>query len=191
MNRMNIELKKKREQRNNIIRMFFYILLMSVSFVAMSTINTAGVFPLLLIPCAVCFAQREDPFSGALFGCVCGLLLDSAQDALIGFNAIIFMWMCTFISLLFHFILRRNILNFLWLDLTAILMQSLLHYLFFYGIWSYDLSGEVFRGIFIPEIICTNIAGAVIYIITEAVTRRFGTVTEHYIEEKSEDIVRE
>lgn len=188
---MNIELKKKKERRNYFVRQVIYIFLMAFSYVFVSTINTGGQLPLLLIPCSVCYAAREDPFNSALFGCVCGLFLDSASDTLIGFNAIILMWSCVFVSLLFHYYLRRHILNFLWLDFAVILIQSLLHYLFFYQIWGYDASGLVFAKIFIPEAIYTNISGIVMFWLTGVVKRHFGTVTEHYIEEKSDDIVRE
>lgn len=61
----------------------------------------------------------------------------------------------------------------------------------FYRIWRYDPSGAVFRSIFIPEAIYTNISGVIFYWLTGLITRGFGTVTEHYIEEKSDDIVRE
>ena len=116
---MNIELKKKKEQRNYIIRQLIQVLLMSFSYVFISTVNTGSPLPVLLIPCAVCYAVRESPFNSALFGCVCGLLLDSASGTLTGFNAIILMWASLFISLLFHYVLRRHILNFLWLDLCV------------------------------------------------------------------------
>ena len=49
----------------------------------------------------------------------------------------------------------------------------------------------MFRSIFIPEAIYTNISGVIFYWLTGLITRGFGTVTEHYIEEKSDDIVRE
>lgn len=188
---MNIELKKKKERRNYIIRQLFFLFLMSFSYVFVSAVTSGGTLPLLLIPCAVCYSVREDPFNSALFGCVCGLLNDSAQGTLIGFNAILLMWSSLFVSLLFHYILREHIVNFIWLDLTVILIQSLLHYLFFYQIWGYDVSGLVFREIFLPEMIYTNISGAVMFWLTGVISRNFGTVTEHYIEEKSEDIVRE
>jgi len=188
---MNIELKKKKERRNHIIRHTLSVLLMVFCYIFISSVNAAGALPLLLIPCAVCYAVREAPFNSVLYGCVCGLLLDSASGTLTGFNAIILMWTSLLISLLFHYFLRRHILNFLWLDLTVILLQALLHYLFFFYLWEYDLSGAVFRGIFLPQIIWTNIWGAVLYWVTGFISRGFGTVTEHYIEEKSGDIVRE
>lgn len=188
---MNIELKEKKERTNYIVRQTLYVLIMAFSYVLISTVKSGAPLPVLLIPCAVCYAVREEPFDSVLFGCVCGLLLDSASGTLTGFNAIILMWSSLMISLLFHYILRRHILNFLWLDMTVILMQSLLHYLFFYYIWEYDLSGKVFAEIFFPELIYTNISGAVLYWLTGLTAKGFGTVTEHYIEEKSEDIVRE
>lgn len=188
---MNIELKKKKERRNSIIRQTLLCLLMAFCYVFISSVNTVGTLPVLLIPCAVCYAVRESPFDSVLYGCVCGLLLDSASGTLTGFNALILMWSCLMISLLFHYVLRRHILNFLWLDFSVILIQSVLHYLFFYRLWEFDHSGMVFRHIFIPEFIWTNIWGVVLYWLTELITRGFGTVTEHYIEEKSDDIVRE
>ncbi|MGN1107262.1 MAG: rod shape-determining protein MreD [Huintestinicola sp.] len=188
---MNIELKKKKERRNYIVRHALFVLLMAFCYVFISSVNTGGALPVLLIPCAVCYAVREAPFDSVLYGCVCGLLLDSASGTLTGFNALILMWSCLMISLLFHYVLRRHILNFLWLDMAVIVIQSMLHYLFFYFLWEFDPSGLVFRKIFIPEIIWTNIWGIVLYWLTGIISRGFGTVTEHYIEEKSEDIVRE
>lgn len=188
---MNIELKKKRERRNNIIRPLFYVFLMAFSYVLMSTVSTGAPLPLMLIPCAVCYAVREEPFNSAFFGCICGLFLDSATDTLIGFNAIVLMWTCLFVSLFFHYFLRRHILNFLWLDFAVILIQLFLHYLFFYWIWGYDKSGAVFTRILLPAAFYTNLSGVVIFWLTGVITRHFGTVTEHYIEEKSDDIVRE
>lgn len=188
---MNIELKQKKERRHTIIRQIFYIFLMAFSYVFVSVISTGSALPLLLVPCAVCYAVREEPFNSAFYGCVCGLLLDSAADTLVGFNAIILMWASLFISLLFHYYLRRNILNFLWIHPVVTVVRSLLHYLFFYYIWEYDLSGLVFRKIFIPEMIYTSVSGLVLYWLTGVIKNRFGTITEHYIEEKSEDIVRE
>lgn len=188
---MNIELKQKKERRHYIIRQLFYIFLMSFSYVFVSVMSTGSALPLLLIPCAVCYAVREDFFNSALYGCVCGLLLDSASGTLVGFNAVLLMWGSLMISLLFHYYLRRNILNFLWLHLVLTLICSFLHYLFFYMIWSYDLSGRVLKEIFIPELIYTNISGIFLYWLTGIIKNRFGTITEHYIEERSDNIVRE
>lgn len=187
---MNIELKKKKERAGAVIRQLLYILLMTAGFAFISTAN-ARVLPLLPVCCGVCYAVREEPFASALYGCICGLLLDCAQDTLVGFNAILLMWSCLLISLLFHCFLRRHIVNFLLLDFGVIMLRGLLHYLFFYEIWDYDLTGQIFTKIFIPEMLLTSAAGVAVYWLTGVIAGRFGTVTEHYIEEKSEDIVRE
>ena len=188
---MNIELKKKRERRNYMIRQCLCFFLLAFSYVFMSTINTGAALPLLIIPCAVCYAVREEPFDSALYGCICGLFLDSAADTLTGFNAIILMWISLFVSLLFHYVLQRNIFNFLWLDLLATIAQTFLHYLFYFWIWGYDDKGTVFAGIFIPQLIYTNAAGILMFYATGFIFKHFSTITEHYIEEKSDDIVRE
>lgn len=191
MNRMNIELKKKKERQRGIIRQILYILLMIFSYVFVSSVKAGAELPLMLIPCAVCYAVREGPMASAVYGSVCGLLLDSASGTLTGFNAIILMWSSLMISLMFHYYLRRNILNFMWLYFITVFIQSALHYLFFVWIWGYDPTGEVMTGVYIPEAIFTNAAGIILFWFTGVFTKRFGRVTEHYIEEKSGDIVRE
>ncbi|MGN0665578.1 MAG: hypothetical protein ACI4KF_03525 [Huintestinicola sp.] len=188
---MNIELKKKKERRNAVVRWLFYYLIMAFSYIFISTVHTGLPLPLLLIPAAVCVSMREQPFDSGLYGCICGLLLDSAQGTLVGFNAIILMWCCVMVSLLFGYLLRQHFLNFLILDLAVTAVQSGLHYLFFYMLWQYDQSGGIYSRIFLPEFIFTNLAGVLMFIVTGMLARAFGTVTEHYIEEKSENIVRE
>ncbi|MGN0642236.1 MAG: hypothetical protein ACI4JJ_03745 [Huintestinicola sp.] len=188
---MNIELKKKKERRNAVIRWIFNYLIMAFCYVFMSTVKTGYPLPLLLIPAAVCVSLREQPFDSALYGCVCGLLLDSAQDTLVGFNAIILMWCCLMTSLLFGYLLRKHIVNFILIDLLITALQSGLHYLFYYMLWGYDRSGRIFGSIFVPELIFTNLSGIIMFIVVGVLARTFGTVTEHYIEEKSDDIVRE
>lgn len=188
---MNIELKKKKERSNAVIRRVLNILIALFSYVFISTISTGAEVPLLLIPCAVCYAVREEPLESAVYGAFCGLLLDSAAGTIPGFNAIILLWSCLMVSLLFHAILRRHILNFLWLDFAVIALQSALHYLFFYWLWEFDSDGLIMGKVFIPEAIYTNIAGVILFIITGFIANRFGRVTEHYIEEKNGDIVRE
>lgn len=164
---------------------------MAFSYVFISTVQTGYPIPLLLIPAAVCTAMREQPFDSALYGCICGLLLDSASGTLVGFSAILLMWICVMVSLLSGYLMRRHILNFLLLDFAAILIQSLLHYLFFYLIWGYDPDFAMWRSVFLPELIFTNVSGVLMYLVTAMLSKTFGTVNEHYIEEKSEDIVRE
>ena len=157
----------------------------------MLTVKTGTALPVLLIPCAMCYALREQPLSSAVFALFCGLMLDSAFNMLPGLNAVILMWSALLASLLVNNILRRSLLNFIWIDLIAIALQEFFHYSLYYFMWGYDPKGLILVRIFLPELIYTNIAGIVMYALTGTIFRRFGAVNEHYIEEKSPDIVRE
>ena len=141
--------------------------------------------PLFVIPAAMCIAMFEEPFDSALMGCAAGLLLDTAQGTLIGLSGIIMMWCCLSASLLFHFFMRRHILNIIALNAAAVIVQGTIHYFFYYAIWEYD-TGE-----FLPVMIYTSIAAIPFFFIVRFLSRHFGLIDESYIEEKSDDIVRE
>ena len=191
MARMNIERKEKKERLHRFVRTLLYIFLMVFSYIFMLTVRTGTALPILLIPCAMCYAMREQPLSSAVYALFCGLMLDSAFNMLPGLNAVILMWSALLASLLVNNLIRRSIINFIWMDLTAIAIQGSLHYTLDFFLWGDDPKGLILLRIFLPELIYTNIAGIVMYVLTGIISRRFGAVNEHYIEEKSPDIVRE
>ena len=192
MKKMNIDIKKKREKRNTIIRRILYFVIAAFFYVLMTSVKFTAAVPLLLIPAAISTAiyESSSPSYSALLGCVCGLLLDRASGTIISFNGIILGFCSMMTSLLFLFYLRKKLLNFMMLDIAAIALQEMLHYLFFYLLWGYDSGGLIFSEIFIPEFITTNIFGIAVYALYYLVNRFLGNVREHYIEETSEDIKR-
>ena len=191
MARMNIERKEKKERLHKVVRTLFYIFLMVFSYIFILTVNTGAALPVLLIPCAMCYAMREQPLRSAVFALFCGLMLDSAFNMLPGLNAVILMWSALLASLMVNNIIRSNLLNFIWMNAAAIALQELFHYILYYFIWGYDPQGLILFRIFLPEFIYTNVAGLFMYFLTGPILRRFGSVNEHYIEEKSADIVRD
>ena len=191
---MNIDLKRKKEKRNTVIRWILYILLTVISYIYMTTapqklfmIRT----PLFVIPMAMCVAMFEEPFDSAIMGCAAGLLLDTAQGTLIGLSGIIMLWCCLGASLLFHFFMRRHIINIIALNAAAVFAQGIIHYFFYYAIWEYDSAGKIFTREFLPVMIGTIIAVIPFFFIVRFLSRHFGIIDESYIEEKSDDIVRE
>lgn len=191
---MNIDLKRKKEKRNTVIRWIFYILLTVLSYIYMTTApQKLFIFrtPLFVIPIAMCVSMFEEPFDSAIMGCAAGLLLDTALGTLIGLNGIIMLWCCLGTSLLFHFFMRRHIVNIITLNAAAVLAQGLIHYFFYYAIWEYDSAGKIFTREFLPVMICTVISAVPFFFIIRFLSRRFGLIDESYIEEKSDDIVRE
>lgn len=188
---MNNQLKKRREKRNIAVRWLLYYLIISLSYVYMTTIHFDIPNPIFLIPIAICISMNEEPFYAGITGCVCGLMTDSAMGTLVGFHAIILMWCCAVTSLLFILIMRHHIFNVILITFISSLIQSLLDYLFNYAIWGYDSIGIILLKYFLPSLIFTNISTVVFYYLIRAIARKFGVIREHFIEEKSDDIVRE
>ena len=191
MSRMNIELKARKERYHFVIRILLFAFLMVFSYILMLTVSNSTPLPCMLIPCAVCFAMREQPMASAVYGMICGLLLDSAYTMLPGLSAVILMWTALMASLLVNNLLRKNVFNFMWIDAAACFIHGGLHYILYYYVWGYDSDGLILLHIFVPEFLVSNAAGIVLYILTGVITRRFGAINEHYIEERSDDIVRE
>lgn len=191
---MNIDLKRKKEKRNTVIRWILYILLTVISYIYMTTAPQKLLMirtPLFVIPIAMCVAMFEEPFDSAIMGCAAGLLLDTAQGTLIGLSGIIMLWCCLGTSLLFHFFMRRHIINIIALNAAAVIAQGIIHYFFYYAIWEYDSAGKIFTREFLPVMIGTIIAVIPFFFLVRFLSRRFGIIDESYIEEKSDDIVRE
>lgn len=188
---MNIDLKRKKEKRNSVIRWIIYMLILVVSYVYMTTTAFHFKAVLLVIPAAMCVAMFEEPFDAAVCGCVAGLLLDTAQGTLVGLSGIVMLWCCLITSLLFHFFMRRHIVNIIMLGAAAVLIQGLIHYFCYYAIWGYDTSGKIFLREFLPVMLYTEAAVLPMYFIIRFLVERFGIIVESYIEEKSDDIVRE
>ncbi len=188
---MNIDLKRKKEKRNAVIRWILYLLLLALCYIYMTTAPFGLRTPLLLIPAAMCVSMFEEPFDSAVMGCVAGLLLDTAQGTLIGLNGIIMLWCCLASSLLFHFFMRRHIVNIIMLNAAAVIGQGLIHYFFFYAIWEYDSAGKIFTREVLPVTVYTIIAVIPFFFVIRFLSKHFGVIEESYIEEKSDDIVRE
>ncbi len=188
---MNIDLKRKKEKRNAVVRWILYGLLLALCCVYMTTAPLRLRTPLFIIPAAMCISMFEEPFNSAIMGCAAGLLLDMAQGTLIGVSGIIMLWCCLISSLLFHFFMRRHILNIIMLNAAAVIGQGLIHYFFYYAIWEYDSAGKIFTREFRPVMIYTILAVIPFFFIIRFLSKRFGVIEESYIEEKTDDIVRE
>lgn len=188
---MNIDVKRKKEKRNTVLRWIIYMLILVASYVYMTTATLQFRIPLLVIPTAICVAMFEEPFDSAVCGCVAGLLLDTAQGTLIGLSGIILLWCCLMTSLLFHFFMRRHIINIIALNAAAVFVQGIIHYFFYYAIWGYDPSAKIFLREFLPVMLYTEIAVIPLFFVVKFLVKHFGVIVESYIEEKTDDIVRE
>lgn len=188
---MNIDIKRRKEKTHIFIRRVLYLLLFFVEYVAMTTLPFSGRMPLFLLSTAICISVFEEPFTAAMTGAAAGLMLDSAEGAIIGLNSCLLIFCCMFTSLLFYFIMRKHIVNVLMLTFAAAFLQTGVRYVFYYFIWGYDPEGKIYTHEMIPIIIFTVISSAVIYPLIKFTVSRLGEIKETFVEEKSEDIVRE
>ncbi len=188
---MNIDDKKKKEKLNIILRYLIYFVILFTGYIFMTSVNFTKNVPLVMFSVAICIAIFEEPFSAAVIGSFAGALTDIAEGTLIGINAIIILWCCLIISLLFRFIMRKHIINIMAVAFISIFLQTGFKYIFNYFIWNYDDSGKIYLNEILPVIISTLIATAIFYPVIKIIYKKFGKINLVYIEEKSDDIVRE
>lgn len=188
---MNNLKKRRLEQIRAVVKWLLTFLTASAAYILLTAVPVSFPLPLLFLPMTVAVASKEEPFNAGLWGCICGLMTDSAFGKLFGFNAIIFTFAAVLISLLFQYILRQNILNIAMLNFVLIPLQASLDFLFFYGIWGRGDAGNIWVHIYMPQMLLTFLLSVPVYLLTAAIFKRFGPIEENYIEEKSDDIVRE
>ena len=86
----------------------------------------AGGRPVLLLPLAVAIAMFEGPVGGAAAGVAAGLLWDLFSSRLLGFNALILLFVCCGCGLLIQLLMRNNLLSFLMLTGGTLVIQGIL-----------------------------------------------------------------
>lgn len=188
---MNIDIKRRKEKTRAVIRWAIYFLLLFAEYIFMTTMPSVRRMPLFIVSTAICIAVFEDPFNSAVLGCLSGLLLDFAEGTIIGLNGVILTLCCLMTSLLFYFIMRKHIVNVLALTAVTAFIQTGFRYIFYYSIWGYDKGGAIYLREILPVMIFTVIASAVFYPLIKFLSSRLGVIKETYVEEKSDNIVRE
>jgi hypothetical protein len=181
--------REKTELKKAIARWTIYL---AAAFLASSLMWSAGGrLPLLMIPISAAVAAFETPVRSALFGCICGLMLDNCMGNLFGFYGILLLWTALFISVLFTLLLRRHGLNVFLLNAAASAVLIFLHYFFYMRIWGYDDSGAILLSWYLPIFIFTVIFAVPIFYAVKFLKIKLSPVREVTLEEKSEDITRE
>lgn len=188
---MNIEIKKKKEKQRAVIRWLLYFVLLFIEYIFMTTMPSVKKMPLLLLATAICVSVFEDPFNSAILGCLAGLMLDAAEGTIFGLNGVILTMCCLMTSLLFYFIMRKHILNVLFLTAASAFIQTGFRYIFYYSVWGYDTDGKIYLREMLPVMLLTIASAAAFYPLIKYMSVRLGIIKETYVEEKSENIVRE
>ena len=186
----NRPLTLREKRRNLVIKWLLYLFVMAVSFVIMTISD--NIIPLFHIPIAICLAIYEkNELTASFMGLLCGLLTDAACGKLFGYNGVLLTVVCMVVSLLFLYVLRHNIVNFLIVNSATTIILGLLDYLFFYAMWSTDVNGRIFVFYALLPMALTIAVSPIVWIVFRLINKKFGPRREHFMAEQSDDIVRE
>lgn len=126
-------------------------------------LELGGVKPLLVLPWAVSIAMMEGELVGGLFGLAAGLLCDVSGIMLFGINSTLYMAACVTVGLLVIYYMQPSLANSLLFTGAILLVRELFEFFFYYVMWGYEGSSQVFWGQMIPMFLLTLVVTPLFY----------------------------
>lgn len=173
----------RREIFKSIAKWVLFSLVLLVSYTIEVTMPFASWQPYLTLTTAVAVSFFSEELSGAVFAAFAGMMHDLAMGSLFGFTSIWLMPCCLFVTLLVVNLIHRNILNFLWMNLTAVILVQSAELLFKYIIWRNREIDVVLINYVLPALIATVILSAPLYLIIRQINKKLG------VENNTDDIL--
>ncbi len=173
----------RREMFKSIAKWVLFSLVLLVSYTIEVTMPFASWQPYLTLTTAVAVSFFSEELSGVVFAAFAGMMHDLAMGSLFGFTSIWLMPCCLFVTLLVVNLIHRNILNFLWMNLTAVILVQSAELLFKYIIWRNPDIDVVLINYVLPALIATVILSAPLYLIIRQINKKLG------VENNTDDIL--
>ncbi len=173
----------RREIYKSIAKWVLFSLVLLVSYTIEVTMPFASWQPYLTLTTAVAVSFFSEELSGVVFAAFAGMMHDLAMGSLFGFTSIWLMPCCLFVTLLVVNLIHRNILNFLWMNLTAVILVQSAELLFKYIIWRNPDIDVVLINYVLPALIATVILSAPLYLIIKQINKKLG------VENNTDDIL--
>lgn len=173
----------RREIFKSIAKWVLFSLVLLVSYTIEVTMPFASWQPYLTLTTAVAVSFFSEELSGVVFAAFAGMMHDLAMGSLFGFTSIWLMPCCLFVTLLVVNLIHRNILNFLWMNLTAVILVQSAELLFKYIIWRNPDIDVVLINYVRPALIATVILSAPLYLIIRQINKKLG------VENNTDDIL--
>lgn len=173
----------RREIFKSIAKWVLFSLVLLVSYTIEVTMPFASWQPYLTLTTAVAVSFFREELSGVVFAAFAGMMHDLAMGSLFGFTSIWLMPCCLFVTLLVVNLIHRNILNFLWMNLTAVILVQSAELLFKYIIWRNPDIDVVLINYVLPALIATVILSAPLYLIIRQINKKLG------VENNTDDIL--
>lgn len=146
--------------RRKVFKFLVYTLIVFAAYIIQTTpglIEFCGVRPILVLTACICIAVFEGEFAGGLFGFCFGLFCDSTSETIFGFNALIFLLLCTAAGLATIYVFRRSTMNVMLLCLAALFMRSSLEFFFTFVLYGYENLEAYFYTQIAPQIVFSAI----------------------------------
>lgn len=173
----------RREIFKSIAKWVLFSLVLLVSYTIEVTMPFASWQPYLTLTTAVAVSFFSEELSGVVFAAFAGMMHDLAMGSLFGFTSIWLMPCCLFVTLLVVNLIHRNILNFLWMNLTAVILVQSAELLFKYILWRTPDIDVVLINYVLPALIATVILSAPLYLIIRQINKKLG------VENNTDDIL--
>ena len=173
----------RREIYKSIAKWVLFSLVLLVSYTIEVTMPFVSWQPSLTLTTAVAVSFFSEELSGVVFAAFAGMMHDLAMGSLFGFTSIWLMPCCLFVTLLVVNLIHRNILNFLWMNLTAVILVQSAELLFKYIIWRNHDIDVVLINYVLPALIATVILSAPLYLIIRQINKKLG------VENNTDDIL--
>ena len=173
----------RREIFKSIAKWVLFSLVLLVSYTIEVTMPFASWQPYLTLTTAVAVSFFSEELSSVVFAAFAGMMHDLAMGSLFGFTSIWLMPCCLFVTLLVVNLIHRNILNFLWMNLTAVILVQSAELLFKYIIWRNPEIDVVLINYVLPALIATVILSAPLYLIIRQINKKLG------VENNTDDIL--
>ncbi len=137
------------------MRIVVYLLLAIIFASLQSTVGNfiriLGAAPNFLLAMVICVSLLRGSVEGGFVGVICGLLMDFLSMTLIGFYAIVYLYIGVICGLLCTNLYRDKLVLAIAFSIPAALISSLLYFVFMFLMWGYnDYYSAVLRHI-LPE----------------------------------------
>lgn len=164
----------RREILKSVAKWVLYALVLMLSYAIEMTMPFASWQPYLTLTVAVAVSFFENELSGVIFAAFAGMMHDLAMGALFGFTSIWLMPCCLFVTLFVVNLIHRNLLNFLWMNLSVLVIVEAAELFFKYVIWRNPNINVVLLDYVLPAMISTVLLSAPIYLLIRLINRKLG-----------------
>lgn len=169
----------KRENLIPFIKWGIYYLALLIAYTLQTTshlFEISGIKPVLIVPLLICVCMYEEVVPSFVYAVITGLLWDISSGKLMGFNAIILSVVGMFASLLCIYYLRTKLLNSVLFVITAMMVQGLLDFLFYYALWGLENNQLILTNYILPTVIYTVVVTPIFYFGVRLAASKFNSV---------------